>query len=212
MGLREAPIAAADLDPVPVAGCALRCARCAMQRAKHAPTRCASCAIPGAARTSTECARRCARCASQRAGPALHTVCNLCHSGCGRDCRGIRPTVYKVCNSARRTRPPYGVQVVPFRVQPGPPRDAPHGVQGVQCSAPVPPPYGVQAVPFRVRLGPPQDAPHGVQGVPFDAPSTPPYGVQAVPFRVRPGPPRDAPHGVQGVPFDAPRNRRARRS
>ena len=208
MRLREAPIAAADLDPVPVAGCAPRCARCAIRRAgpaSHtvcklchsgcgpdfrgmrptvcklcnsarrarppygvqcvpfrvrpglpqdapdgeqgvqfgapdpAPLRCATCAIPGAARTSAGCARRCARCAIRRAGPASHTVCNLCHSGCGPDFRRMRPTVCKVCNSARRTCPPYGVQCVPFRVWPGLPRDAPDGVQGVPFGAPRPP-------------------------------------------------------------------------
>ena len=140
MGLREAPVAAADLDPVPVAGCAPRCARCAIRRTGPIPLRCATCAIPGAARTAAGCARRCARCAIRRAGPALHTVCNLCHSRRGRDCREMCPTVCKVCNAARRTHPPYGVQGVPFRVRPGLPRDAPDGVQGVQFGAPSTPP------------------------------------------------------------------------
>ena len=118
--------------------------------------------------------------------------------------RRMRATVCKVCHSARRARPSYGVQPVPFRVRPGLPRDAPDGVQGVQCGAPGTPPYGVQAVPFRVRPGLLRDAPDGVQGVQCGAPCTPPYGVQVVPFRVQPGPPRDAPHGVQGVQFGAP--------
>ncbi len=99
------------------------------------PIRCATCAIPGAAGTAAGCARRCARCAMRRAAPAPHTVCNLCHSGRGPDFHEMRPTVCKVCNAARRTRPPYGVQGVPFRVWPGLPRDAPDGVQGVQCGA-----------------------------------------------------------------------------
>ena len=72
--------------------------------------RCARCAITGAARTSARHDRRCARCAIRRAGHAPHTVCKVCHYGCGPEFRRMRPTVCKVCNSARRARPPYGVQ------------------------------------------------------------------------------------------------------
>ena len=54
--------------------------------------------------------------------------------------RRMRATVCKVCNPARRARPSYGVQAVPFRARPGLPRDAPDGVQGVQCGASGTPP------------------------------------------------------------------------
>ena len=83
---------------------------------------------------------RCARCAMRRDAPAPHTVCKLCHSGRGPDLHRMRPTVCKVCNSTRRARLPYGVQCVPFRVRPGPPRNAADGVQGVQFDAPGTPP------------------------------------------------------------------------
>ena len=97
-----------------------------------------------------------------------------------------------MCNSTHRVRPPYGVQGVPFRVRPGPPRDTADGVQGVQFGAPCTPPYGVQAVPFRVRPGPPRDAPDGVQSVQVGAPGPSPIRCARCAIR-RAGP---APHTV----------------
>ena len=178
---------------------------------------------------------RCARCAIRRAGHTLHTVCNVCHSGCGPDLRGVRPTVCKVCHSVRRARPPYGVQPVPFRVRPGPPRDAPDGVQGVPFGAPDPPPIrcATCAIPGAARTSAgcaPRcarcairragHAPHTVCNVCHSAhhaatgdwrlatghwPPATGHSVQGVPFRARPGLSRDATDGVQGVQFGAPR-------
>ena len=138
------------------------------------PIRCASCAIPGPARTSTRCARRCASCAIRHAGPASHTVCKLCHSGRGRDFHEMRLTVCKVCHSARRTRPHTVCKLChsgcgpDFRGMRPTVCNLCHSARRTRL------PYGVQVVPFRVRPGLPWDAADGVQFVPFGAPGPPP--------------------------------------
>ena len=150
------------------------CKVCNSAHRARPPIRCAMCAIPGAARTSAGCAPRCARCAIRRAGHAPHTVCKVCHSGCGPDLRGMRPTVCKVCNSTHRTRPHTVCKVCHSGCGPDFRRMRPTVCKVCHSARRTCLPYGVQCVPFRVRPGPPRDAPDGVQGVQFDAPGTPP--------------------------------------